>query len=205
MQPTILRYLSWLVIAGVILHVILFVALHILVPEISPISEIISEYSSSPYQILARAAFITFGLIWAMLAIILGITLSLKPIAFIGIGLLWLAALALIVSAVFPQAADPRDPANSGSILIPIINISRIGLFVAFILISMQLRKILLWQPIGKTLVILSVICVVIFILTIGVLLKVGYGGLGQRILFLFIYAWVTLVVSRVIASPQEK
>jgi hypothetical protein len=159
-------------IAGVTLHAILFASLHLLVPDISPISGIISEYSNSPYHLLARTAFITFGLIWVLLSIALGIALPLKPIVAVGLGLLWLAAIALIVSALFPQAADPRDPSQTGTLLIPIINVSRIGLFVAIILLSIHLRHVFPWQPVGNLLLILAVICVITFLLTIGVLLK---------------------------------
>lgn len=181
-------------------HALLFLALHLLEPGLSPSTSIISDYARTDHGAVATAAFIAFGTVWGALAFALS---RMGWGGAIGAGrmLFVLAMAAILVAAVFPATADPR----TGSVLARVQNVvARPGLFLGVLLVSLGLRRAEGWEAVGSTLVGLAVAAVTLLIATVGLLLEAGWGGVGQRVLFLVLYAWVWLVARRILRDSRR-
>lgn len=171
-------------------HACLFAVLHVLEPELSPISSIISDYATTGHAWVATAAFLAFAAIWGSLAVALH-TVPRSRSVLVGRVLFILAMLAIIFASAFPETADPR----TGSALSRIQNIvARPGLFLGVILVSLGLRRAQGWEGLGMLLVVLALFSALLLIVTIWVLLGAGLGGVGQRIAFVTLYTWTWLV-----------
>lgn len=177
-------------------HAVTFLGLHLLEPQLSPVSSIISDYSGTASAWLAAGAFLIFASIWASLSVALSALPGRSRMMSAGRILFALGALAIVVAAVAPASADPR----TGSVLANVQNVlARPGLFLGIVLVSVALRKAPGWEDIGLLLVALSTLAVVLLLATIGVLLDAGLGGIGQRAVFILVYVWVLLVSVRII------
>lgn len=181
-------------------HAILFLALHALEPEISPVSGIISDYSGSVHASWATAAFLAFGLVWGAMALALSEAGRDRTLT-VGRLLLALATVAILWAAFSPASADPR----TGSVAARIQNlVARPGLFLGILLVSIGLGRSPRWEATARALVILALSAAILLVITIALLLERGLGGLGQRALFLLLYAWVLLVARRILAAPVD-
>jgi hypothetical protein len=180
---------SQLAVAACGVHAVLFLALHLLEPQLSPMSSIISDYAAAGRAMETTAAFVAFAAVWAALAVGLGAAPASRTMA-TGRALLTAAAVAILVAAFLPESADPR----SAGALARVQNLlARPGLFVAVCLVSLGLRAAPEWRAHGDVLLGLAAGALGGLILTVVVLLPAGYGGVGQRLLFLALYAWVWL------------
>jgi hypothetical protein len=187
-------------IAGVASHAALFALLHWLEPQLSPKASIISDYGATASSSVATIAFFAFAAIWLALGIALG---SAAPGGFVlasGRVLFVLAFVGIATGALLPETADPR----TASVLARLQNIvARPGLFLGIILVSIGLRGAAGWVDLWPTLLALSLVAAAMLPITIAVLLERGLGGMGQRFLFLLLYAWVVLVAVRILASAR--
>ncbi len=174
-------------IVAAVVHAALFIGLHVLEPGISPFASIISDYSQTPHAGWAMAAFVAFGIIWGAMAVAFSDAAESNSVQ-VGRVLFALAMVAILVAAIFPATADPR----TGSLVARIQNLmARPGLFLAVLLVSLGVRRVAGWEVVAGRLVGLAMAAIVLLVATIGLLLEAGFGGLGQRILFLVLYAWV--------------
>ena len=175
-------------------HLVLCALLHVLEPQISPISGIISDYAATESAILAKGTFVAFAAVWLSLAIALGgVARRAAPLS-IGRELLALAAVSIALLTFVPEVADPRTP----SVLAKVGNlVARPGLFLGIVLVSIGLRRAPGWDDLRGTLLSLSLTKAAFLPFTIAVLLDRGWGGVGQRAIFGLVYAWVALVASR--------
>ena len=185
-----------LVIVCIAAHAVAFLGLHVLEPQVSPLSTVIGDYSTTESSWLATCAFVAFACLWATLAVATSAAAPGSRTMLVARLLFALAAVALLVAAVVPESADPR----TGSSLARVQNLlARPGLFLAVLLASFALRRVPEWGDIGTYLVGLAVVCIVLLIATVGFLLNAGFGGLGQRALFVLLYFWAGIVAARVI------
>ena len=174
-------------IAAAAVHAALLLALHLLEPGISPRASIVSDYSQTAHAAWATATFIAFGIIWGAMAIALSDAARSKNVQ-VGRVLFTLAMIAILIAAIFPATADPR----TGSVVARIQNlVARPGLFLGVLLVSLGVRRVAGWEAVTKRLMSLAAAAIVLLVATIGFLLQAGLGGVGQRILFLLLYAWV--------------
>ena len=113
-----------------------------------------------------------------------------------------LAALSILAVAVAPEIGDPRTEGLAARV----VNVlPRPGLFAGILLVSLAVRGSPGWGPTASVLTVLAVISLLLLILTIAVLLEAGYAGLGQRALFVCVYAWVGIVSVRLMSvRPGE-
>ena len=182
-------------------HAVLFFALHMLEPALSPASSIISDYAEAGQATVAAAAFVTFAVAWASLAFALGDAPRSRTLA-VGRGLLALAAVAILVAALVPESADPR----TGGTAARVQNLlARPGLFLAIVLVSVGVRSAPSWRRSGNALLGLAVGSVLGLVLTVTVLLGAGYGGISQRALFLALYTWVWLAARPVWKGSHDR
>lgn len=185
--------------AGVVGHALTFGALHILEPDLSPVRSIISDYGQTEHAGLTTGAYFLFAAIWGC---IVAATASVPQTVSVTVGrlLLSLAVAGIVVAALVPSAADPRTP----SLLAMALNLTRPGLFLGVVLVSVGLRNAAPFRDLAPKLVTLSLIAVLLLLLTLGPLLRSGYGGLGQRTLFVLLYGWVVLVGIRFVSKGSR-
>ncbi|MEJ2205000.1 MAG: DUF998 domain-containing protein [Gemmatimonadota bacterium] len=193
---------SWatLAMAGVIGHALTFGALHVLEPDLSPVSSIISDYGQTEHAWLVTGAYFLFAAIWGC---IVAATSSVPQTVSVTVGrlLLSLAVAGIVIAALVPSSADPRTP----SILAMALNLVRPGLFLGLVLLSVGLRNAPPWKDLAPKLVTLSLIAVLLLILTLGPLFRSGYGGAGQRTLFILLYGWVVLFGIRLVKNGRSQ
>jgi hypothetical protein len=183
-------------------HVIAFGLLHLLEPELSPISSIISDYSQTKSSGLATVAFLVFAAIWACLALALSQLPTRPLLVTLGQVLFGLAVLGIVTGAVAPSTADPR----TSSLLSSLQNlVARPGLFLGVLLVSVGLRRVAAWADVAPKLIALSVLAIALLIATVGFLLELGLGGVAQRTVFLALYAWAVLVSLRIIKTQRSE
>jgi hypothetical protein len=188
-------------IAGVASHLSLFALLHWFEPQLSPKASIISDYGETASSFVAATAFFAFAAIWLALAIALRSASPHNLFLASGRALLLLAVVGITTGALVSGTADPR----TGSILAKLQSIvARPGLFLGIILVSIGLRSTKGWGDIWPILLALSLVAAAMLPITIALMLERGLGGVGQRLIFVLVYARAVLVALRILASPRR-
>lgn len=183
-----------LAMAAAAYHAVVFLTLHVLEPELSPVSSIISDYTATAAGGVATSAFVAFAVVWASLAAALAASQGTR-LLLVGRVMLALAVIGILVGVASPASADPR----TGSLPASAINlVARPGLFAAVLLASLGLRGAKGWEDRVPLLLTISIVACALLVVTIALLLENGFGGLGQRTLFVLLYAWVFLVATRI-------
>lgn len=193
------RAAAWVAIAGVICHAALFGLLHILDPRIDPVLGIISEYVRGAAPGVARATFFAFAAIWGGLAVALGRIGGRNRLVLAGRILFAVAMIGVLIAGLVPAIADPRAEASSSLLGTISGRIGRPALFVGVLLISVGARRIPGWEDTAGILVLIAVLGLLGLVLTLGLLLEAGTGGVGQRVIFVLLYAWAVLVALRIL------
>ena len=67
---------AWLALGAVTFHAIVMVLLHLLVPEVDPMADMVGAYLASQYQFLSRLTFLALGCALASLGLALRAYLS---------------------------------------------------------------------------------------------------------------------------------
>lgn len=176
-------------------HVLLFLGLHVLEPQLSPVNSIISDYAGTDSAGVAAATFIVFAALWLALAGALGpghIALH------IGRGLFVLASIFILAGVFFPESMDPR----TGTVLSRVQNLlARPGLFVGVVAVSVGAAMTPGWASVARPLLGLSLSALLLLVFTVAVLLERGLGGVGQRLIFVLLYSWAVLVSRHVMTA----
>lgn len=188
-------------IAGIASHVALFALLHWLEPQLSPKASIISDYGETASSFVATIAFFAFAAIWLALAIALSSASPSNLILAFGRVLFLLAVVGIATGALFPETADPRT-ASIAARLQGIV--ARPGLFLGIVLVSIGLRSANGWGDLWPVLLALSLVAAAMLPITIAVMLERGLGGVGQRLIFVLVYAWAVLVALRILAPARS-
>lgn len=176
----------------VLAHGLIFGLLHFLESQLSPSSNIISDYFQTSSAWLVTIALIFFAIGWASLSIAL-VESPKSRLILAGRILFVLAFISIIVGVVLPTSMDPRN----GSLLSKIQNLlARPGLFLGVLLISFGLLGKPNWEIQGRILLTLSITVSIFLIITIKILLPMELGGIGQRFIFLLLYAWIWLTAT---------
>ena len=179
-----IQLLAWLAISSVALHALAMVLLHWLVPEVNPLSEMVSAYLSSKYEWLSRITFVALAGAFGTLGLGLALGQIQGRTFTVGVVLTVIATIGFLGVAALPGAARlfamPTQPAT----------------VVAVFLLSLALSRQPAWQTTGSYLLVISFGLIALFLVTIVLrgLVSVGLGGLANRIVLALIYSWVLLV-----------
>jgi Protein of unknown function (DUF998) len=194
---------TWALVAmvGVTCHAVLFGLLHWLEPQLSPKSSIISDYSATNSAWVTAATFVAFAATWFSLSLALSEASGASTVLAVGRALFLLAAVAILLGVLFPSAMDPRTPSTLARIQSVV---SRPGLFLGLLLVPAGLRVVPGWSDLWPVLLTLAVICALVLVLTLTVLLERGLAGVGQRIIFGLIYAYVLVACFRLIKLEDQ-
>ena len=185
------RGLGWLAVGSVAYHVLAMVALHVLQPEVSPLSAMVGAYLAGPYQTLSRTTFLAFALAFGALAVGVGSSLTGRR-SFAATALLGFSALGFGGVFLFPERVT-----QVGAVVRPIT-------LATMLRLSLVLRREPRWAPRGGGLVVVSVSLVLLFVVTFGWLLDLGLGGLANRVVLVLIYIWIVLVAWGLFGAPQD-
>lgn len=187
---TLVLWAARLAVGAAATHAVLFASLHAVEPDLSPAASLLSDYGQTEHAPLATGAFVAFAVVWGALAVALS-GASGRRAVLVGRSLFALAMAAILLAAFFPATADPR----TSSVIARVQNlVARPGLFAGMLLISTGLRGTAGWANVAKTLLVVAGAATVLLVTTVAFLLDAGLGGIGQRTLFLLLYAWVWVV-----------
>lgn len=189
-------------VAGMACHIVLFGLLHWLEPQLSPKSAIFSDYVKTRSSRIVRSALVAFAAMWLSMAIVLAGASPGNPFLASGRVLFLLAVIGMGIAAFSPSSGDPRSP----TVLAKVQNLlARPGLFLGVVLVSVGLRGASGWGDLWPVLLVLSLATAAMLPITIGLLLERGLGGVGQRVIFALLYAWVVVVATRVLANAGSR
>jgi hypothetical protein len=185
-------------LVGVAYFVVIIVVLHLLRPDLSPISQPTSEYAGGQYGFLMTSAFFSMSL--ASFALIVGLYEGVPPRARsrIGFGLLGLWGVGVLIAMSFP--IDPEGAPQIVSGTIHRINglLAFLSLTAGTILVSQRFKQDQQWRPFHRTALILSLVILAAFIATfVNVATASGFAGLCQRIFLAVFVTWFVLTAAR--------
>lgn len=185
----------------ILIFVVLVIALHVLRPQMNPLSHTISEYALGPFGFLMTIAFIARGLaeLFLVTGLILGTMRSSQ--SWTGLALLALATVCSFLVAIFPG--------NLHNIRILLIHsVSALlgfsSLAIAALVWSHRFRKEPRWHSSALTSLILGLL--MLLSLVSSVVSPSGLQGLTERVLEVFIIFWLCFMAWRLstFASSQS-
>ncbi len=189
-RNVLVKYLARGSFLCVLIFVVLVVLLHVLRPQLNPLSHAISEYAIGPYGFLMTLAFIMRGLgeLFLVVGLALGITRSSR--SWTGLVLLTLSTLCTFLVAIFP--GNPQDMT-----VLLIHSVSALfgfsSLAIAALVWSLRLRKDTLWYSSTRVSLILALLMLLSLLFFIGVVVgpSSSFQGLAERVLEIFIVLWL--------------
>jgi hypothetical protein len=186
------RVLAWLAVSAVILHAATTVLLHWLVPQVDPVSELMTAYLSSEYQVLSRVGGLAFGCAMGSLAV--GLYFHRISGVWFKVALV-LAAVAVIGFLVLAAAPDAVG-FLAGAV--------RPAMVLTVLVLSLRLRRETPWQVVGPYLLAMVIGVVSLFVL-LGIFLSAGLGGLANRVVLVLLYTWILLVSRGLLLTPVQE
>jgi bacteriorhodopsin len=185
-------------LVGVAYFVGIIVVLHLLRPDLSPISQPTSEYAVGRYGFLMTSAFFSMSL--ASFALTVGLYQGVPPQARsrIGLGLLGLWGVGVLIAMSFP--IDPEGAPQTLSGTIHRINgpLAFLSLTAGTILVSRRFKQDGLWRPFHRPALILSLLMLAVFVATfLNIATGSGLAGLCQRIFLAVFVTWFVLTAAR--------
>jgi hypothetical protein len=185
-------FLALLTIVGVADFLLNLAALHLLRPDVNPVSEPISTYAVGPYGFLLIVADI--GICLAAFALMVGLYLgiALPGRSYAGLFLLGLYGVSGLLGGIFPIDVG-GEATTVGTIHNIVGNIAFFGFPIAAILLSFGMGKDERWRSFRRPALAVSFAVVVTVILTI-VGSNIGLFGLTQRLANVTALAWMLMV-----------
>lgn len=196
------RISAMITIAGVLYFALTIIALHVLRPDLNPISHFTSEYAVGPYSFLMTSAFLSMSL--ASFALVIGLYQTVLPPArsLFGLGLLGIWAIGVLIAMIFPVDPDGAPQTLSGTIHQTAGPLTFLCLSVGALLVSWRLNHDAKWSSLYRPELILSFIMLVAFIATaFSFATGSGFGGVAQRIVLGGLVAWMLLIASKLITN----
>lgn len=179
--------------------------LHFLRPDYAPATNFISNYAVGRYGWIMTTWFL--GMSCGLLTLAAGLyTNGLRSIvASLGIFLLIIAAIGLVVSAIFPTDAPGAPSTSSGAIhdMSFLVNVGSI--LIATVLLSVSFGAHPVWRSYRRTAWILTSLIFIGFVVQFLTLHKGMPYGLANRFFVVVLFAWLFAVSFRLRAPPREQ
>jgi hypothetical protein len=193
-----LRRIANIALAGIVYYIIVFIALHILRPDVNPISQFTSDYSFGPFRILMITAYFSMSL--GSLALLIGLHQGIAQQARSLFGLIFLGVwvVGLLIAGVFPLDPNETQPTIAGTIAQVSAPLHVLSLAIGAILLSRSFKQDKNWRSFYSTSLTLSVIMLVLFA-AVGIASARGleFAGLGQRLFIAAALTWLSLTSAR--------
>jgi hypothetical protein len=184
----------------VLIFTVLVIVLHVLRPDLNPLSHTVSEYAIGPYGYLMTIAFIARGL--GELCLVAGLVLGTihSGRSWAGLVLLALATVCSLLVAIFPG-----DIHNTSVLVVHSLGafVGFVSLAVAAIVWSQRFRKDSYWRSSALASLVLGLL---ILLSVVGMVIgSANLIGLFERILELCIIGWLCLVALRLSTLASAK
>jgi len=196
------RISAMITIAGVLYFALTIAALHVLRPDLNPISHFTSEYAVGPYGFLMTTTF--FSMSVASFALVIGLYQAVLPPtrSLLGLGLLGIWAIGVLIAMLFPIDIEGAPETIAGTIH----QMNGPSIFLCMtagaLLISLRFKRDTSWQSLHVPAMILSSIMLAGFAGTaFSFATGSGFGGLAQRIDLAALVAWILLIASNLITN----
>lgn len=182
--------------------VVALLTLHFLRPDYTPATNFISNYAVGPYGWVMTTWFLAMSC--GLLALAAGLhTGGLRSItARLGMFLLLVAAVGLVVSAVFPTDIAGAPSTRSGAIHDQSFLVNVGSIFMASILLSVSFGTHPSWRSFRGTAWILTSLILAGFVIQFLTLHKGMPYGLANRFFVLVLLAWLFGVTLRLRSLP---
>lgn len=198
------------VLVGIVYFVLIVVSLHFLHPDLSPISQPISQYAAAAYGFLMTSAF--FALSLASFALVLGLArgVALSARSRFGLVLIGLWAVGIVIAMVFPLNPLGAPETISSAIHRSSGPVAFLSLTIGVFLVSRRFKYDDTWRSLYRPALLLSLLLAVAFVatfLSLGLFPESGVGGLSQRLFVASFVTWFLLVAARLravgVAQPR--
>lgn len=164
--------------------------MHLLRPDYPPRSHMISDYGVGPYGWVMSTCFIAMGGGLLTLLIALFQTGPRSGAARIGTVLLGIAAIGVVVSAVFPTDL-PGGPSTRSGLIHTISFLVNVGsIILAAVLLSLSFGGDARWRSYRRTALVLTSLIVVAFVLQFLTLHRGMPYGYTNRLFVVTLFAW---------------
>ncbi len=185
-------------LVGMVYFVAIIGALHLVRPDLNPISQPTSQYAVGPYGWLMTSAF--FSMSVASFALVLGLAHAVSQPARsrIGLALLGLWGVGVLIAMVFPLNPVGTPPTLSS--IIHRINgpFAFLSLTAGVIVVSRCLKRDETWRPLHRPALILSLIMLAAFIaIMLNIATEAGFVGFAQRTYLAAFATWFLLTAAR--------
>lgn len=189
------RQTSWCALVatvGVLYFIMAVVVLHLLRPDLNPVTHAVSNYAVGPFGLLMTSAFFLLALGEFALAWGLARCLTSGRRAVVGVALLNLAALGLVVTGLFSSDVNvPRPPASPSAVVHWTgAGISFLSLMIAIYLLSGCFKHEARWQAIYRLSYGWSGV-IVLALAGYGALSIIDWTGIGERIYIATCISWL--------------
>jgi hypothetical membrane protein len=184
--------------------VLALLLMHVLRPDYTPTSHMISDYAVGPYGWIMTTAFLTLSS--ASLMLLLGLARSgpRSVAARLGTLVLGIASLGLLVSAIFPTDLDGTPSTRTGDIH-TISFLVNVGCsLLSTVLLSLSFGSDPRWRPYRRTALILASLIMLAFILQFLTLHRGMPYGLTNRLFVALAIAWPLATSFRLRALSRE-
>ena len=189
-------FLALLAIVGMAYYLLSVVAVHLLRPDIDPVSEPVSYYAVGPYGFFVGIAIFALGV--GSLALTLGLRLGIAPPGRSRVGLLLLALYGVGQLGVALFSIDAESAQTTTGLVHNIAgNISFFCFPPAVILLSLDMGKDERWRSLKRPALALSLVVLVGAIMVLVSANVVGGFGIAQRLFLLATVLWMLLAAIR--------
>lgn len=167
-------------------------ALHVLVPELDPLTRYMSEYALGRFSLLMLVAFLALG------AGSVALALALVPVAGrASAALVALWGVAMGALALFPTTTGGRATTEAARVHGTLLAVAEAALVAGIALASWRLRAVPAWQRLGRVALACGAITLASHVALVLVLAP-PLPGLAQRIASLVTLAWLALAARAV-------
>jgi hypothetical protein len=199
-------WLALVAIGGILYFVVAVVVLHVLRPELNPVSHAVSNYAIGSSGFLMISAFFTLALSEFALAQGLARSLTGSRSTFISLLLLSLAGAGLVVTGIFPGDVKSLHPPGTAIAVIHWAGASTsfLSLMIATFLLLNCYKTDAHWQSFHRPACALAV-TIVLALAMFGLLATIGWVGIGERIYIAASVLWLLVTSVQLIATNKNE
>jgi hypothetical protein len=171
--------------------------MHVLRPDFTPSSHMISDYAVGPYGWVMQTVFVGLSASCTMLLVGLARNGPTSIAARSAIVLLAVASIGLIVSAIFPTDLLGGPSTRSGHIHTLSFFVNIASIILAIVLLTASFGGDIRWRSYQRTSVILLSLIALAFVLQFLTLRKGAPYGLANRFFVTVLLAWIIATSNR--------
>jgi hypothetical protein len=204
LSPNLRRYAN-ISFAGIVYYIFVIIILHILRPDVNPLSQLTSDYAYGPFSILMITAY--FGMSLGSLALVIGLNRAVSRPARSLFGLIFMGvwAVGLLIAGIIPLFPNLAQQTIAETIYRINAPLHVASLAIGAFLVSWRFKQDDYWRSSSGILLILSIIMLVLFI-GVGITTATGsvIGGIGQRLFIASALTWLSLTSARLRSISTE-